>query len=501
MNTPTKDNTKLNQIHTQINNLGELKASGYQSKTLTQELRANLANKIRSGEKVFDHIIGYDETVIPELERAVLAGHSINFLGLRGQGKTKMARLLVQLLDEYVPVIAGSVLNEDPLNPITTASEKLIAEKGDETPINWWHRSDRYAEKLATPDVNIADLIGDIDPIKAAHLKLSLSDEQAINYGIIPRSNRGLFVINELPDLQARIQVALFNLLQEGDLQIRGHKFRIAMDVQFVFTSNPEDYTNRGSIITPLKDRIQSQIYTHYPESNLIGRSITKQEIKKQKGQENIAVSELIEKLIEQIAIEARKSEFIDSKSGVSARLPITAYENILSAVERRMLINGDKKGSARIGDLSAAIPAIIGKIEMVYEGEQEGAPQVAKHLISEAVKSIAPAYFKNIEQLGSKRPAQEIKEEYMPIASWFETGNQIDLTNDMTQSAYQKALNDVGGLEDKVKDLASDAEERILLKEFLLTALAAFSIVERKDLRTSISFQDYFSSVVGGLR
>jgi len=488
-------------MNTQIKTLGALKASGYKSKTLTEELRANLSEKIKSGAKVFEHIIGYDDTVIPELERAVLAGHSINFLGLRGQGKTKMARLLVQLLDEYVPVISGSALNEDPLKPITNASEKIIAEKGDETPISWWHRSERYAEKLATPDVNIADLIGDIDPIKAAHLKLSLSDEEAINYGIIPRSNRGLFVINELPDLQPRIQVALFNLLQEGDLQIRGHKFRIPMDVQFVFTSNPEDYTNRGSIITPLKDRIQSQIYTHYPESNLIGRTITKQEIKRQKGQENIFVSEVIEKLIEQIAIEARKSEFIDAKSGVSARLPISAYENILSSVERRMLVNGDNHGTARIGDLTATIPAIIGKIEMVYEGEQEGAPNVARHLISEAIRSIAPEYFKNIDHLSKKRASQELKEKYLEITSWFENGSQVDLTNEMTQVAYEDALNSVEGINEKVSGITSDTSEQATLKEFLLTALAAFSILERKDLRTSVSFQDYFSSVIGGLK
>ena len=488
-------------MNTEIKTLGALKASGYESKTLTEELRANLSAKIKSGEKVFNNIIGYDETVIPELERAVLAGHSINFLGLRGQGKTKMARLLVQLLDEYVPIITGSALNEDPLNPITAASEKLIVLQGDETPVSWWHRSERYAEKLATPDVNIADLIGDIDPIKAAHLKLSLSDEEAINYGIIPRSNRGLFVINELPDLQPRIQVALFNLLQEGDLQIRGHKFRIPMDVQFVFTSNPEDYTNRGSIITPLKDRIQSQIYTHYPESNLIGRTITKQEVKRQKGQENIVVPEVIEKLIEQIAIEARKSEFIDSKSGVSARLPISAYENILSSVERRMLVNGDSNGTARIGDLTATIPAIIGKIEMVYEGEQEGAPNVARHLISEAIRSIAPEYFKNIDRLSKKSASPELKEEYLAITTWFESGNQVDLTNEMTELAYEEALNNIGGVSEKVSEVNADDSEEVILKEFLLTALAAFSILERKDLRTSVSFQDYFSSVIGGLQ
>jgi magnesium chelatase subunit I len=488
-------------MDTSIKTLGGLKKAGYTLRTVTEELRANLAKKLKSGEKVFKNIIGYDDTVIPELERAVLAGHSINFLGLRGQGKTKIARLLVQLLDEYVPVIDGSSLNEDPLDPITTKSKELVKSMGDDTPISWWHRSDRYAEKLATPDVNIADLIGDVDPIKAANLKLSLSNEEVIHYGIIPRSNRGLFVINELPDLQPRIQVALFNLLQEGDLQIRGYKLRIPMDIQFVFTSNPEDYTNRGAIITPLKDRIQSQIYTHYPETNEIGRTITKQEIQRLKGQENIHIPQVIEKLIEQIAIEARKSEFIDAKSGVSARLPISAYENVLSAVERRMLLNGDNKGIARIGDLTATIPAIIGKIEMVYEGEQEGAPNVARRLIGQAIRAIAPEYFKNIDHLSQKRTPQELKEKYMSITSWFESGEKIDLLNEMAQSEFEEALNEVSGLEDKVNNLATDQSEKAVFKEFLLTALAEFSLLERKQLKKGAFFQDYFSSVVGGIR
>lgn len=487
-------------MDTTIKTLGGLKKSGYTLRTVTEELRDNLTKKLKSGEKVFKNIIGYDDTVIPELERAVLAGHSINLLGLRGQGKTKIARLLVQLLDEYVPVIEGSSLNEDPLDPITTKSKELVKNLGDDTPVFWWHRSDRYAEKLATPDVNIADLIGDVDPIKAANLKLSLSNEEVIHYGIIPRSNRGLFVINELPDLQPRIQVALFNLLQEGDLQIRGYKLRIPMDVQFIFTSNPEDYTNRGAIITPLKDRIQSQIYTHYPETNEIGRIITKQEIKRLKGQENIHIPQVIEKLIEQIAIEARKSEFIDAKSGVSARLPISAYENVLSAVERRMLLNGDAKGIARIGDLTATIPAIIGKIEMVYEGEQEGAPNVARRLIGQAIRAIAPEYFKNIHHLSQKRTPQELKEKYMSITSWFESGEKIDLLNEMAQSGFEAALNEVSGLEEKVTNLSTDESEKSVFKEFLLTALAEFSLLERKQLKKGAFFQDYFSSVVGGI-
>ena len=304
-----------------------------------------------------------------------------------------------------------------------------------------------------------------------------------------------------MPDLQPRIQVALFNLLQEEDIQIRGFKLRIPMDIQFVFTSNPEDYTNRGSIITPLKDRIQSQIYTHYPETNEIGRIITKQEVKRSIGQENIFVSPVIEKLIEQIAIEARKSEFIDVKSGVSARLPISAYENILSAVERRMLLNGDSVGIARIGDLTAVVPAIIGKIEMVYEGEQEGAPNVAKRLISQAIRSIAPEYFENIHYLSQKRAPQELKDNYKSITNWFESGKKLDLLNDMTHDGYSEALNKVTGLDEKVEKLTDDKDEKIVFKEFLLTALAEFSLLERKQLKRGASFQDYFKSVIGGLQ
>lgn len=485
---------------TSIKTFGELKKSGYESLTINDELRKNLSAKLKSGEPVFENIVGYEDSVIPELERAILAGHSINFLGLRGQGKTKMARLLVQLLDEYIPYISTTDLNEDPFNPITSVGKRILAEKGDDTPIAWLHRSERYSEKLATPDVNIADLIGDIDPIKAANLRLSLSDEEVINYGIIPRSNRGIFVINELPDLQPRIQVALFNLLQEGDLQIRGYKLRIPMDVQFVFTSNPEDYTNRGSIITPLKDRIQSQIFTHYPATNELGRTITKQEVKRKPQQSEIEVPLVIEKLIEQIAIEARKSEFVDVKSGVSARLPISAYENVLSAVERRMLINGDKKGVAHISDLAAAIPAIIGKIEMVYEGEQEGAVSVAYRLIAQSIRTIAPEYFEHINLLNEKNCPKEIKEEYVGILAWFSDGNQLDLLNEMPQKDYEANLKKVSGLVGMIKEIDQKDENKFVLMEFLLHALVEFSLLEKKVIKNEVVFQDYFGSLIGGL-
>src|SRR5215204_3820873 len=312
-----------------IKTIGELKKSGYQPRSIKEELRQNLILKLKRKENTFPGILGYEDSVVPDVERALLSKHNILFLGLRGQAKTRMARQMTELLDEYIPVVTGSEINDDPLKPISKFSKDLILEKGLDTPIEWIHRSQRYGEKLATPDVSVADLIGDIDPIKAANLRLSFADERVIHYGIIPKSNRSIFVINELPDLQARIQVALFNILEEGDVQIRGFKLRLPLDILFVFTANPEDYTNRGSIVTPLKDRIESQILTHYPKSLENALSITEQEadvVKEQK--DRISVSDLVKRLIEQVAFEARTSEFVDKKSGVSARLTISAFEN-----------------------------------------------------------------------------------------------------------------------------------------------------------------------------
>src|SRR6476620_10481419 len=323
-----------------IKTLGELKDSNYKSRPVKEELRENLIKKISKKELTFPGIIGYEDSVIPDTERALLSRHNILFLGLRGQAKTRMARQLIDLLDEYIPVIAGSEVNDDPFKPLSKYAKDLILEKGDDTPIEWLHRSSRYGEKLATPDVSVADLIGDIDPIKAANLRLSFADEMVIHYGIIPRSNRGIFVINEIPDLQARIQVALFNILEEGDIQIRGFKLRMPLDIMFVFTANPEDYTNRGSIVTPLKDRIQSQILTHYPKDIETSLAITEQEadvLEEQKAKVN--VSDLVKRLIEQVAFEARANEYVDKKSGVSARLTISAFENAVSAAERRAII------------------------------------------------------------------------------------------------------------------------------------------------------------------
>src|SRR5690554_6115127 len=316
-------NQKIN--YTDIKTFGELEKSAYVSRSIKDELRENLIEKIKNKTPIFEGIIGYEDTVIPQIISAVLSKHDINLLGLRGQAKTRIARAMVELLDEYIPYIAGSEINDDPFSPISHFGRSLVAEKGKDTPIEWLHRNDRFYEKLATPDVTVADLIGDIDPIKAATLKLSYADERVIHYGMIPRANRSIFVINEIPDLQARIQVALFNILQEGDIQIRGFKLRLPLDLQFVFTANPEDYTNRGSIVTPLKDRIGSQILTHYPTDIKIGKKITAQEARLDaRPVERIHVPELMKDLIEQIAVEARGSEYVDEKSGVSARLTIS---------------------------------------------------------------------------------------------------------------------------------------------------------------------------------
>ena len=381
-----------------ITTLGELKKSGYQSKSIKDELRDNLIEKIKNKETIFNGVHGYENTVIPELQRAILSRHNINLLGLRGQAKTRLARLMLILLDEYIPVVEGSEINDDPLQPISRYAINLVGEKGDDTPISWLHRSERFAEKLATPDVTVADIIGDVDPIKAANLKLSYADDRVIHYGMIPRANRCIFVINELPDLQARIQVALFNILQEGDIQIRGFKLRLPLDMQFVFTANPEDYTNRGSIVTPLKDRIGSQILTHYPNDLETAKTITQQEAKSDtRQQEAIYVPELAKDVLEQVVFEARHSDFIDEKSGVSARLSITAYENLLSAAELRALKNNDEKTAVRLSDFLGIIPAITGKVELVYEGEQEGAANVGYNLIGEAVKTLFIQYFPEI--------------------------------------------------------------------------------------------------------
>jgi magnesium chelatase subunit I len=478
-----------------IKTLAELKAAGYQSRTIKQELRENLIQKIKAKENVFTGIWGYEDTVIPDVERAILSMHHINLLGLRGQAKTRIARLMVNLLDEYIPVVEGSELNDDPLSPLSRYAHDRIAEHGDATPIAWMHRSDRYTEKLATPDVSVADLIGDVDPIKAATLKLPYSDERTIHFGLIPRSHRCIFVINELPDLQARIQVSLFNILQEGDIQIRGFKLRLPLDIQFVFTANPEDYTNRGSIVTPLKDRIDSQIVTHYPKSIETGRKITQQEaIVKTEQKGLVKTNDLVADLIEQVAIEARQSEYVDAKSGVSARMTISAYENLLSAAELRTLLNSEKETYARISDLYGVVPAICGKVELVYEGEVEGPVIVAQNLIGKAIRTQFLNYFPNPEKAKKDKRGNP----YKKITDWFGEGNNMDLLNDLPNRDYESRLRTIDGLDDLVDQFHPhlSKEERLFMMEFALHGVAEYSLVGKKALDTGLQFSDLVGSM-----
>lgn len=475
----------------QIRTLGELKKSGYQPRSVKEELRANLIQKIQSKETIFPGIFGFDDTVLPDVERAVLSRHNMILLGLRGQAKTRIARMLINLLDEYIPVVAGSELNDDPLAPISRFAKDLIAEKGDDTPVEWLHRDERYVEKLATPDVSIADLVGDVDPIKAANLRLPYSDERVIHFGLIPRAHRCLFVINELPDLQARIQVSLFNVLQEGDMQIRGFKLRLPLDVEFVFTANPEDYTNRGSIITPLKDRIESQITTHYPTSVDISRRITEQEARITASQrERIRIPEVLKNLIEEIAFAARDSEFVDKKSGVSARLTIAAYENLYSSAERRMLRNGEDKTTARITDFWGVIPAITGKVEMVYEGEQEGPYAVALHLIGQAVKKVFLQYFPNPTKL---KRGQE-RDPYGVVKAWFSAGNTVDLLTDLPGKKFFQELDQVAGLKKVAETVKVDEFEIYTFMELALHGLAEFEVLSKEFIQTKWVFKDFLT-------
>lgn len=483
-----------------ITTLGALRQSGYRPRSIKDELRENLRTALRTKHNPFNGILGYDDSVLPELHTALLARHNILLLGLRGQAKTRLARLMVNLLDEYIPVVAGSELNDDPLDPLSRQARDLVAEAGEDTPVAWLHRDERYTEKLATPDVSVADLIGDLDPIRAASLKLPYSDERVIHFGLIPRSHRSIFVINELPDLQPRIQVALFNILQEKDIQIRGFKLRLPLDIQFVFTANPEDYTNRGSIVTPLKDRIESQILTHYPRTLDVSREITSQEARLAAEQRSVSLPPLLADLIEQISFEARASEFVDQRSGVSARLTISAYENLVATAERRMLVSGEKSTTVRVGDLYGVIPSITGKVELVYEGEQEGPSKVAQTLISKAIRSQFALYYPNPEQL--KR--QKKDSPYQPIISWFGRAHTVDLMRAHTEGEHHAALFKVDGLREVVKQFhpSLSPDEQLLHMEFLLHGLSEYSLLTKKALvpadgkgGVGLSFQDMLGS------
>lgn len=482
-----------------IKTVKALKESGYTPKSIQQELADNLKANLKANKNSFEGIIGYEHTVIPNIERAILSGHNINLLGLRGQAKTRIARLMVALLDEWIPVVAGSDINDDPLAPISHEAKAIIAAKGEDTPVDWLHRDDRFFEKLATPDVTVADLIGDVDPIKAASLKLSYADERVIHFGMIPRAHRCIFVLNELPDLQARIQVALFSILQEKEVQIRGFKLRLPLELQFVFTANPEDYTNRGSIVTPLKDRIGSQILTHYPKTPALAKQITQQEVQLSPEQrETVYVPELAKDLIEQIGFEARNSEYIDAKSGVSARMSITAYENLVSTAEHRMLRNGDTNTRVRLSDFSGVVSAINGKVELVYEGEQEGPEQISYHLIDSAIKTLFPKYFPKIEKL--EKPDAETP--YDDLLNWFFQDNSLFLEDSLKDTEFEAQLEGVTPLGDLIAKHQPkvSAQDQRFLKEFLLWGLVSYKKLNKTRTESGLQFKDALGSFIRGL-
>ena len=483
-------------MNNKIKTLKDLKSSGYSSLDIKDEMIKNLKINLSSGKPTFEGIHGYEDSVIPDLERAILSKHNINLLGLRGQAKTKLARQLINLLDEWIPIVSGSEINDDPFNPISHYAKNIVTRKGDNTPIDWIHRNDRFFEKLATPDVTVADLIGDIDPIKAASLKLSYSDPQVIHFGMIPRANRCIFVLNELPDLQARIQVSLFSILQEKEIQIRGFKLRLPINLQFLFTANPEDYTNRGSIVTPLKDRIGSQIMTHYPKTIDIAKTITNQE-SSLSNSEGIYVPELAKDIIEQISFEARESVYVDSKSGVSARLSISAFENLISSAKRRMIMNGEVKTSIRMTDFNAVISAINGKIELVYEGEQEGAVEISRLLILESVKTFFVNFFPKIKKLNK---AEQL-DPYAEIVDWFKN-KELFIDENLDNKAYNDTFKTIKVLKSFVKKQIPniDTKDENFMCEFLLWGLSSYKKVNITRTSRGLSFSDSFSDYINGL-
>ena len=458
--------------------IGELKQNNYRSVSVKNEMRANLLRKLRAGERVFPGIVGYDETVVPQIINALLSRHNMILLGLRGQAKSRIIRQLTSLLNEHIPVIAGSEVNDDPFHPISAYGRGMIETEGDRTPIAWIERDSRFVEKLATPDVTIADIIGDVDPIKAARGGHLLSDELTIHYGLLPRANRGIFAINELPDLAGKIQVGLFNIMQEGDVQIKGYPVRLALDVMLVFSANPEDYTARGKIITPLKDRIGSEVMTHYPAELQLGVEITRQEswtVRGTDGEEmwsRLHVPDFIRETVEQIAFEARDDQRIDKRSGVSQRLPISALESVVSNAERRALLTGEEEIVPRISDIYAAVPSMTGKMELEYEGEQVGATRIAKDLIKRAAGEIFEGYFVGIDFTNTVR--------------WFDQGNNLRLADTASADECLTLLDDVPELIDTVlvpfDFKRTDTAQTVAACEFALEGLYAQNKISRNE-------------------
>ncbi|HET6452709.1 MAG TPA: magnesium chelatase [Spirochaetia bacterium] len=490
--------------------LGELKASGYRQRTIKDEMRENVIRMLRAREELFPGIIGYESTVVPGLVNAILSKHDFILLGLRGQAKTRILRGLVRFLDEQVPVIAGTDTNDDPLAPVSRKGREMAASLGDGMPIEWMPREARYREKLATPDVTIADLIGDIDPIKAATKKLAYADEEVIHFGIIPRTNRGIFAINELPDLPPRIQVGLLNIMEEKDIQIRGFPIRMQLDILMVYSANPEDYTNRGNIITPLKDRIDSQIITHYPTSREAAMHITQQEAWTERSAGvQLVMPDWFRELVEEVAFAARHSEYVNQASGVSARMSISLLENVLSNMERRAIVQGDTKVYPRIGDLHTAVTAITGKVELVYEGEQQGAAIVARKIIGEAVKETfhrwfpdpAPKKRKKDKEKDAGEEAPQGRQEpspFQPILSWFSKGNTVETSDEMPHGDYVRCLEKVTGL----KEIASkhldlkDGDGTALGMEFVLEGLHQHSMVSKREEGLKTAYRDMLKAM-----
>jgi magnesium chelatase subunit I len=456
--------------------LGALKRSGYATNrpaSVKDEIRRNLVARLQDGAPLFRGVLGYEETVMPQIVNALLARHNFILLGLRGQAKSRILRALTTLLDEVMPVIGGSEVNDDPFRPISKYGRQLIDQHGDDTPISWVTRDQRYVEKLATPDVTVADIIGDVDPIKAARGGHMLSDELTIHYGMLPRANRGIFALNELPDLAGKVQVGLFNIMQEGDVQIKGYPVRLPLDVLLCFTANPEDYTARGKIITPLKDRIGSEIITHYPESVELGMSITKQEAwtRREDGL-SVRVPDLIEEVVERVAFEAREDKRIDRRSGVSQRMPITTMENVVSNAEQRALRNGESEALPRIADVYAALPAITGKMELEYEGELVGGAAIARELIRRACDATLQARAGDLDT--------------DEIVIWFEQGSALQVSDEISLSLVRQGFDLVPGLVDTVTALGlaprNDSALVVVACELVLEALVARRKISRTD-------------------
>lgn len=461
------------------NLLGELRKSGWSEariaeRSVKDELRDNLLHKLSAGEELFPGIRGYDDTVIPQIINAILSRHNFILLGLRGQAKTRILRDLVNFLDAEIPVVAGCEINDNPYRPICHACRERSKTEGEALPIGWLPRSRRYVEKLATPDVTIADMIGDVDPIRAAKGGHDLSDELTIHYGLLPRANRGIFAINELPDLAGKIQVGLFNIMQEGDVQVKGYPVRLPLDVLLVFTANPEDYTARGKIITPLKDRIGSEIRTHYPATVSEGIAITTQESWTHRDGRNIEIPQYIREVIEEVAFQAREDKRVDRRSGVSQRLPISCLENAVSSAEQRAVRNAEKTAVARIADIYSAIPSMTGKFELEYEGELRGAESIARELIRSAVGKAFTKYFSDTN--------------LQSVVQWFEGGNELKFAATGKTSEHLAELRKVTGLFDHVAALGVNAKDdaglQVAAAEFLLEGLWAHKRISRSEER-----------------